>query len=117
MYLMVENNMHGCIAMISYRHAVTNNPLVEGHDPSKPHLWIEYLDVNNLYGCSMSETLLVGKLQFVEQQEIEKFDIMSIPADADRGYIVECGLMYPEALLELDNDYPMAPEHSTEHVE
>jgi len=29
-YLMIENNMRGGIATISHRHALANNPLVEG---------------------------------------------------------------------------------------
>jgi len=37
MYLMIENNMRGGIATISYRHAVANNPQLEGYDPDKPH--------------------------------------------------------------------------------
>ena len=48
MYLMVENSMRGGIATISHRHAVANNFLVEGYNPSKPHSWIQYLDANNL---------------------------------------------------------------------
>jgi len=47
MYLIVENCMRGGIATISHRHAVANNPLVEGYDPTKPHSWIQYLDANN----------------------------------------------------------------------
>jgi len=69
-YLMVENSMRGGIATISHRHAVANNPLVEGYDPSKPHSWIQYLNANNLYGCSMSQPLPVGQFQFMEEQEI-----------------------------------------------
>jgi len=35
-YLMIENSMRGGIATISHRHAVANNPLVEGYDKTKP---------------------------------------------------------------------------------
>ena len=45
-YLMIENNLKGGIAMISNRHAVANNPLVEGYDSSKPTSYITYLDAN-----------------------------------------------------------------------
>ena len=61
----------------------------------------------------MSEPLPVGKFRFLDEQEIERFDVMSIPADADTGYIVECDLTYPQTLHHLHNDYPMAPEHLT----
>jgi len=112
-YLIVENSMRGGIATISHRHAVANIPLVEGHDPTKLHSWIQYLDANNLYGCSMSELLPVRQFRFLEQHEIENFDLMSIPADAETGYILECDLAYPETLHQLHNDYSMAPEHLT----
>jgi len=52
MYLMAENNMRGGIATISHRYARANNPLVEGHDPSKPTSFILYADANNLYKCA-----------------------------------------------------------------
>ena len=41
-YLMIENNLRGGIATISNRHAVANNPLVEGYDSSKPTSYITY---------------------------------------------------------------------------
>jgi len=54
-----------------------------------------------LYGCSMSEPLPVGQFRFLEQHEIDKFDVMSIPADAETGYILECELAYPKTLHQL----------------
>ena len=116
---MVENSMCGGIATISHRHAVANNPLVEGYDPSRLHSWIQYLDATNLYGCSMSGPLQFGQFRFLEQHKIDKFDLMPIPADAETGYILECDLAYPETLHQLHNDYPMAPKHDggQKHVE
>ena len=52
MYLMVEKNMRGGIAIISNRYARANNPLVAVHDPSKPTSFILYADANNLYKCA-----------------------------------------------------------------
>jgi len=60
MYLMIENNMRGGIAIISHRYAQANNPLVQGYDPSKLNSWVTYLDANNLYGTAMSKSLPVG---------------------------------------------------------
>ena len=71
MYLVVENNMRGGTESISHRHDVTNNPLVERYDPPKPHSWIQYLDANNLYGCSMSEALPVCKFPFLEEHSMK----------------------------------------------
>jgi len=35
-YLMIENNLRGGIATISHRHAVSNNPVIESYDATKP---------------------------------------------------------------------------------
>ena len=113
MYLMIENNMRGGIATISHRHAVANNPQLEGYDPDKPHSYITYLDANNLYGTAMSEPLPVGNFRFLSEQEISDFDVMTVPADGPVGYILECDLSYPEHLHDEHSDYPMAPEHVT----
>ena len=113
MYLMIENNMRGGIATISHRHALANNPLVEGYDSEKPNSYITYLDANNLYEKAMSEPLPVGKFRFLSEDEIAEFDLLSIPSDGDTGYIVERDLTYPDELHDLHNDYPMAPEHMT----
>ena len=116
-YLMIENNMRGGIATISNRHAVANNPLVEGYDSSKPTSYITYLDANNLYGDAMSNPLPVGNFQFLPETEIENFDLLSIPSDNKIGYIIECDLTYPDHLHPLHTDYPLAPEHLTVDAE
>jgi len=86
---MVENSMRGGMATISHRHAVANNPLVEGYYPAKLHSWIQYLDANNLYGCSMSEPLPVGQFRFLEQHEIDNFDSAKLQANATFGKTME----------------------------
>ena len=118
---MIENSMRGGIAVISKRHALANNPYVEGYDESQPTSYITYLDANNLYGYSQSESLPVGDFRFLSEEEISKFDtkfLNSIPSDSSTGYILECDLSYPPELHDLHTDYPMAPEHLeiTEHM-
>ena len=111
---MIENNMRGGIATISHRHAVANNPQLEGYDPDKPHSYITYLDANNLYGTAMPEPLPVGNFRFLSEQEISDFDVMTVPTYGPVGYILECDLSYPEHLHVEHSDYPMTPELSTE---
>ena len=112
-YLMLENNMRGGIASISQRYASANNQYVEGYDDSEPSRFITYLDANSLYATAQSEPLPVGNFRFLEEVEIRDFDLDSIEADAEIGYIVECDLSYPAHLHDMHNDYPMAPEHLT----
>ena len=63
MYLMVENNMRGGIATISHRYAPANNPLVEGHDTSKP---------TSFMSICMSAPLPVGNFRFLTEQQNNK---------------------------------------------
>ena len=67
-YLMIENNMRGGIATIRNRHAVANNPLLEGYDETKPTNYIAYFDANNLYGDAISNPLMVGNFQFLPSE-------------------------------------------------
>ena len=43
-------------------------------------------------------------------KNVDVLDIMSIDKKSDVGYILEVDLKYPNELLELHNDYPLAPE-------
>jgi len=106
--------MRGGIAVISKRHALANNPYVEGFDESQPTSYITYLDANNLYGYAQSEPLPVDDFRFLSEEEISKFDtkfLNSVQSDSSTGYILECDLSYPPELHDLNADYPMAPEH------
>jgi len=112
-YLMIENNMRGGIATISQRYASANNPLVDGYEDEEARRYITYLDANSLYATAQSEPLPVGNFRFLTEDEIENFDLASVKADAEVGYIIEWDLTYPTHLHDSHNDYPMAPEHLT----
>jgi len=110
-YLMLENSMRGGIATISRRYAAANNPFVDGYDEDETRRYITYLDANSLYATAQSEALPVGNFRFLTHNEIEKFDLISIKADANVGCILECDLVYPTHLHDNQNDYPLAPGH------
>jgi hypothetical protein len=63
----------------------------------------------------MSQPLPHGFFRFLEQNEIEQFNIHTIPVDGSKGYILEVSLQYPEHLHDHHNDFPLAPE--SKHVE
>ena len=70
-YLTIEGGMRGGIATISKRHAVANNPDVEGYDPTQPNRYITYLDANSLYATAQSQPLPVGDFRILTEQEIK----------------------------------------------
>jgi len=70
-YLAIEGRMRGGIATISKRHAVANNPDVEGYEPTQPNRYITYLDANSLYATAQSQPLPVGEFRILTEQEMK----------------------------------------------
>ena len=81
---------------------------MKDYDPTKPSKFIEYLDMNNLYGWAMSGYLPYGG--FKQLKNVDNFDVNSVSEDSPKGYILEVELEYPDELHVLYNDYPLAPE-------
>ena len=52
MYLFTEKGLR--ISYIAKRYAKANNKYMKDFDPKKPSKYILYLDMNNLYGCTMN---------------------------------------------------------------
>ena len=83
------------------------------YDPTKPSKYISYLDMNNLYGCTMSSYLPYGGFKWLKN--VDNFDVNWISEcnsteDSSTGYILKVDLEYPDELHALHNDYPLAPE-------
>ena len=112
-YLMVESAVRGGVATISNRFSKANNPMVPGYDETKPTSYIMYLDMVNLYSYSMSLPLPVGDYKFLEQEEIDNFDILSVDPQGETGFIIDCSIGYPVSLHDAHSDFPMAPTHLT----
>ena len=83
------------------------------YDPTKPSKYISYLDMNNLYGCTMSSYLPYGGFKWLKN--VDNFDVNWISEcnsteDSSTGYILKVDLEYPDELHALHNDYPLVPE-------
>ena len=65
---------------------------MENYDASKRNSYIMYLDANNLYGWAMSQPLPTSNFKWLTDEEMEELDVMMIPDDSSRGYILECDL-------------------------
>ena len=50
MYLFIEKGLKGGISYIAKRYAKANNKYMKNYDPTKPSIYISYLDINNLHG-------------------------------------------------------------------
>ena len=108
MYLFIEKGLRGGISCIAKRYAKANNKYIKHYDPKKLSKFITYLDMNNLYGWSMSSYLPYGRFKWLKS--VDKFDVKSISKNNLVGYILEVDLKSPDELHVLHNDYPLAPE-------
>ena len=109
MILMVESGIRGGVSQISNRYEKANNPYVKNYDQAKPTKYIMYYDANALYGWAMSQLLPSRDFVFMDKQEVENFDVMSVKENGDTGYIMEVSLRYPKYLHDEHNCFPLAP--------
>lgn len=107
---LIQKGIRGGICMCSTRHAKANNKYMNAYDPSKPSSYIVYIDCNNLYGYSMSQTLPVSDFRFLNQIEIKHLDVLQVSDDAEFGFILEVDISYPEHLHCFHNDYPFCAQ-------
>lgn len=110
MHLFVEKGLRGGITTITKRHAKANNSYLDDYDPDKASNYIVYLDANNLYGWTMSQSLPTHDFEWLPAEDLHSFDLTSIPDDGDHGYVLEVDLEYPQHLHDHHNDYLLAPE-------
>ena len=81
---------------------------MKNYDPKEPSRFITYLDMNNLYGWTMSGYLPYGGFKWLKN--VDGFDVNSISEKSSIRYVLEVDLEYPDELHVLHNDYPLAPE-------
>ena len=107
---MIQKGIRGGVSMITHKYAKANNPKVPDYDETAPKSWITYLDMNNLYGTAMEESLPEKDFTWMSEDEIATLDVTKIADDSDTGYFLEVDLEYPAHLHDHHNDYPLAPE-------
>jgi len=109
--LLFEDSKRGGISMISNRYAKANNPYLPDYDNTKEKSFLIYVDANNLYGHSMSQSLPTGNFKFdLNTDKYTKDYIMSLDPNGNKGCLLKVKLKYPQNLHDKHNDYPLAPE-------
>jgi hypothetical protein len=109
---MFELQTRGGISMVTKKFARANNPYIpKTFDKNKPRKYLMYLDANNLYGYAMSQPLPTGFMRFLDDEEIQNFNMTDVPKDAEKGYVLQVNLEYPPHLHDAHNDYPLARTH------
>ena len=84
---------------------------MKDYDKNKESPYIQYLDLNNLYGWTMSQKLPVNNFEWIKDtSQINEDIIKSYNKDSDKGYFLEVDVQYLEKLRKLHNDLPFLPE-------
>ena len=110
MFQFIEKGMHGGVSYIANRYGKAKNKYMNKYDEKAPSRFVMYLDCNNLYGHSMSQSLPYSSFRWMTDKEISKIGLGKYKADGKKGLILEVDLEYPQELHDLHNDYPVAPE-------
>ena len=79
-YLFIEIGLIGGISYIAKRYDKANNKYMNDYDPKKQSAFISHLDMNNLYGWTMSEYLPYEGFEWLKN--VDEFDMMSISEKA-----------------------------------
>ena len=110
MHLIIEKRIREGTSYIAKRHCKANNKYMQYYGVNKLSKFITYLDASNLYGWAMSQCSPNSGFKWLNQEEINSFDVNSIEENNPIGYLLELDLEYLDELHELHNDYPLAPE-------
>ena len=113
MLVMVEKGIRGEMSHAIYRYVKANNKYMKNYDKNTESSYLEYLDANNLYEWAMSQKLPLDGFEWVEENDLSKFNasvIKNYDENNDKGYILEADVEYPKNLHKLRNDLPFSPE-------
>ena len=91
-HLFIEEEIMGGVTMINHQCARANDPSMENYNASKSNSYIMYLDANKLHRWVMSQPLLTSNFKWLTGKEMEELEVMMVPDDSPRGYILECYL-------------------------
>ena len=111
MLIMVVKNIREGICNSVYQYAKPNNKYMKDYDENKKSLYIQYWDVNNLYGWTTPQKLPADNFEWIKDtSQFNEDFIKNYNEESDEGYFLEVDVQYLEKLHELHNDLPFLPE-------
>lgn len=124
MYEFIESGLRGGMCQVSHKNVKANNKYLDDYDENITSSYNGYLDANNLYGKSMTQSLPYKSfewcndikntehvLAYKDENDYKDDNYENENNDELIGYILEVDLEYPKELHDLHSDYPLAPEN------
>lgn len=101
----LEQAKRGGVSFINHRHL----KIPDNQPEDYPNQEIVFIDANNLYGQSSMSKLPLKDFRWLNQDEIEAFDLTQ-DFNQEKGFIIECDLNYPKQLHRTHSNFPVAAE-------
>ena len=86
MLLMIEKGIRRVICHSIYRYAKANNKYMQDYQKNKESLYLQYWDVNNLYGWAMSRKVPVNNIEWMKvtsqfNEDFSKYKMKKVMKD------------------------------------
>ena len=102
---MVEKGLRVGMCHATNRYAKANNKYMKDYGKNKEFLYLNFWNVNNIYGWAMSQKTPVNKFEWIEHtSQVNEDFIKSYNEESDKGCFLEVDVQYPEKLHELHSD-------------
>ena len=104
MLLMVQNGIRGGMCHSTYQYLKSNSKYMKDYYKNKESSYLQYWNINNLYGLAISQKLPINNFEWIEDtsQFNENF-IKKYNEESDEGYFLEVAVQYLEKFHELHN--------------
>ena len=111
MLLMVEKGIRGGITQAVKCYARANSKYAKDlHNPDELSIYLQYLEVNNLYRWAMIQNLPTHGFKWKEGEDFKPEKIDGLVKKGERGYLLEVDVKYPKGLHENHNELPFLVE-------
>ena len=108
---MVEKGIREGICHSISRYAKANNKYMEDYDKNKEPSYLQYWDLNNLYGWAILEKLLINNFEWMKDtSQFNEDFIKNYNEKSDEVYFLEVDAQHFEILHEIHDDLPFLAE-------
>ena len=108
---MVEKGIRGGITQAVKRYAKANNKYMNDlYNPDEVSIYLQFLDINNEYGCAMTQDLPTHGFLWKEAGNFTPEKICELVKKGKRGYLLEVDVEYLKELHENHNELPLLVE-------